>query len=54
MYQKFIDSLIEKNLSPESAPRVHNVCYQALKRAVINHNIEKNPAENVEIKKNAG
>lgn len=46
MYQKFIDGLTEKNLSTESARRVHNVCYQALKRAVINHYIEKNPAEN--------
>lgn len=51
MYQKFIDSLIEKNLSTETARRVHNVCFQAFKRAVINHYLEKNPAENVHIKK---
>jgi len=51
MYQKFIDSLGEKNLSTESARRIHNVCYQALKRAMINNYIEKNPAENVQIRK---
>lgn len=51
MYQKFIDSLMEKNLSTETARRVHNVCYQALKRAVLNQYIESNPAENVRIKR---
>lgn len=51
MYQKFIDSLLEKNLSTETARRIHNVCYQVFKRAVINRYIENNPAANVSIKK---
>lgn len=51
MYQKFIDSLTENNLSTETARRVHNVCFQAFKRAVINHQLENNPAANVHIKK---
>lgn len=53
MYQKFIDGLLEKNLSTETARRVHNVCFQVLKRAVMNHYIEMNPAEHVRIKKKA-
>lgn len=51
MYQKFIDEKIEGGLSTETARRIHNVAYQACKRAVINGYIMKNPCENLSIKK---
>lgn len=51
-YQQFIDSLTEKNLSVESARRVHNVCYQVFKRAVIYKYLSANPAQDVHIRKN--
>ncbi|MFC6038390.1 tyrosine-type recombinase/integrase [Paenisporosarcina macmurdoensis] len=51
MYQKFIDGKLEEGLATETGRRIHNVAYQALKRAVINGDIEKNPCEGVSIKK---
>ena len=51
MYQKFIDEKIESGLSTETARRIHNVAFQACKRAMINGYITKNPCENVSIKK---
>jgi hypothetical protein len=51
MYQKFIDEKIESGLSTETARRIHNVVFQACKRAMINGYITKNPCENVSIKK---
>ncbi|WP_195913936.1 tyrosine-type recombinase/integrase [Planomicrobium sp. YIM 101495] len=51
-YQEFIDSLTEKNLSIESARRVHNVCYQVFKRAIIYKYLVSNPAQDVHIRKN--
>lgn len=51
MYQKFIDSKIEDGLSTETARRIHNVFYQAFKRALINGYISKNPCEIVSIKR---
>ncbi|WP_313891163.1 tyrosine-type recombinase/integrase [Psychrobacillus sp.] len=51
MYQKFIDSKLEEGLSTETTRRIHNVIYQAYKRAVLNGYVQKNPCENVSIKR---
>jgi integrase len=51
MYQKFIDSKLEEGLSTETARRIHNVVYQAYKRALINEYVTKNPCDHVSIKK---
>jgi len=51
MYQKFIDGKLEEGLSTETARRIHNVVYQAFKRALINGYVTKNPCEHVSIKR---
>lgn len=51
MYQKFIDSLMEKGLALNSAKRIHSAINQCMKRAVINGYIIKNPCEHVVMKK---
>lgn len=51
MYQKFIDGKLEIGLSMKTARRIHNVLYQAYKRALINGYITKNPCEHVSIKR---
>lgn len=51
LYQKFIDSLIEKGLSKESAKRVHTPVRLAFQQAVINGFLNHNPTAYVKIEK---
>lgn len=50
-YQKFVDSIMENGLSSESAKRVHTPVRLAFQQAVINGDLEMNPAAYVKIEK---
>ncbi|MFE6167050.1 tyrosine-type recombinase/integrase [Viridibacillus arvi] len=48
-YQKFLDSILEKGFSPETARRVHTPFRMAMEQAVINGYLSKNPAAHAKI-----
>lgn len=50
-YQKFVDSLIEKGLSKESAKRIHTPIRLAFQQAVVNGFLNHNPTAYVKIEK---
>ncbi|MGE7621742.1 tyrosine-type recombinase/integrase [Viridibacillus sp. NPDC096237] len=50
-YQNFLDSVIERGFSPETARRVHTPFRMAMEQAVVNGYISKNPASHAKITK---
>lgn len=50
LYQKFLNKLYDDGLAKNTRLRIHNACYNALKRAVMNKKIASNPCEHAVIK----
>lgn len=50
-YQNFLDSIIERGFSTETAKRIHTPFRSAMEQAVLNGYISRNPAAHVKIKK---
>lgn len=50
-YQNFLDSLLVKGFSPETARRMHTPFHMAMEQAVVNGYIPKNPAAYAKITK---